>query len=238
MRGLERVCDEMPTCTLADEILMPGEGQIRALITVGGNPAVALPDQDRMLEALDSLELGVCVDIVMSPTARRADYVLPAKHHLEREDVTEFMDMFFEVPYAFYSQAVLEAAPDVLDDWEVFAGLAARMGDSIELDGETLEGTPSKFEVLQLTRPDTRIPWERVKDEASEGKIFEELELFVDPPMEDLEARLELSPPGIGEELSAVRDKPTLNEINASREAPFTHQMICSRLRNVANSVR
>ena len=133
VRDLQRVCDEMPSCTLADEILTPGEGQVRALITVGGNPAVALPDQNRTLRALDDLELGVCVDITMTPTARRADYVLPAKHHLEREDVTEFMDMFFEVPYAFYTQPVVEAGAEVIDDWEVFAGLAARMGDTIEL---------------------------------------------------------------------------------------------------------
>ena len=237
VRDLQRVCDEMPSCTLAEEILTPGEGQIRALITVGGNPAVALPDQNRTLRALDDLELSVCVDIAMTPTARRADYVLPAKHHLEREDVTEFMDMFFEVPYAFYTQPVVEAGAEVLDDWEVFAGLAARMGDTIELDGGVIEGMPSKFEVLELIRPDTRIPMERVRDEAAEGKIFDELELFVDPPMEDLDARLELSPPGIGEELSEVRKEPTWSEVNEGRPQPFTHQMICSRLRNVANSV-
>lgn len=91
---------------VADEILTPGEGQIRALITVGGNPTVAVPDQNRMLRALDDLELGVCVDIALTPTARRAHYVLPAKHHLEREDVTEFRDMFFKVPYACYTQEI------------------------------------------------------------------------------------------------------------------------------------
>jgi len=53
----------------------------------------------------------------------------------------------------------------------VFAGLAARMGDTIELDGGVLEGVPSKFEVLELIRPDTRIPMERVRDEAAEGMI-------------------------------------------------------------------
>lgn len=71
---------------------------VPALITVGGNPTVALPDQSRMLRSLDDLELSVCVDIALTPTARRAHYVLPAKHQLEREDVTEFRDMFFKVP--------------------------------------------------------------------------------------------------------------------------------------------
>ncbi|MGB1141835.1 MAG: molybdopterin-containing oxidoreductase family protein, partial [Halioglobus sp.] len=70
---------EMPTAVLADEILTEGDGQIKALIVVGGQPLLAFPNQEKTLEALQSLELLVCVDLKMSPTSRLADYVLAPK---------------------------------------------------------------------------------------------------------------------------------------------------------------
>ncbi len=76
VRGLTNTAGGLPTAALADEILLEGEGQIRALLCIGGNPAVAWPDQLKTLEALDKLELCVTLDIKMSATARLADYVI------------------------------------------------------------------------------------------------------------------------------------------------------------------
>lgn len=52
VRGLEQVVGGLPTAALAEEILLPGEGQIRALFNVGGSPMTAWPDQRRTREAL------------------------------------------------------------------------------------------------------------------------------------------------------------------------------------------
>ena len=41
---------------LADEILLPGDGQVRARVSVGGNPMVAWPDQRKTYEAMKALE--------------------------------------------------------------------------------------------------------------------------------------------------------------------------------------
>jgi len=234
MRGLTRLCDEMPTSTLADEILEPGEGQIRALICVGGNPALAMPDQGRMLRALASLDLLVCVDIAQSETARMAHYAIAARHALERDDVTEFMDMFYEVPYAHYAAAVIEPEFDAIEDWEVFTGLARRMKTPIELPGGSVDvaGSPSKFEVLQLIRPDTRVPLAEIRERTG-GHVFEDLELVVAAPIPGLEARLELAPSGICEELREVRREA----FQSPGEGPYPHRLICRRLRHVANSV-
>ena len=234
VRGLTRLCDEMPTATLAEEILEPGDGQIRALICVGGNPALAVPDQGRMLRALASLDLLVCVDIAQSETARMADYVIAARHALERDDVTEFMDMFYEVPYAHYAPAVIEPGFDVIDDWEVFTGLARRMKTPIELPGGAVDvaGSPSKFEVLQLIRPDTRVPLAEIRARTG-GHVFEDLEVVVAAPIPGLEARLDLAPPGICEELREVRSEA----FQVPGEGRYTHRLICRRLRHVANSV-
>lgn len=53
----------MPTSTLADEILTPGEGQIRALVVIGGNPMTSWPDQEKTRRALEFLDLLVCIDV-------------------------------------------------------------------------------------------------------------------------------------------------------------------------------
>src|SRR5581483_1047370 len=72
VRGLRALNFQQPTAALADEILTPGQGQIRALICNGGNPAVAFPNQGKVVRALKSLELLVVLDVIMSPTARLA----------------------------------------------------------------------------------------------------------------------------------------------------------------------
>jgi anaerobic selenocysteine-containing dehydrogenase len=230
-RGLRQMFEEMPTATLAEEILEPGEGQVRALIAVGGNPAQAMPDQRNALRALEDLELLVSVDIVMSETARRADFAIAARHPFEREDLTEFMDPFYEVPYAFYSHALVDPEGDAVDDWEVFTGLARRMGTPIELPGGTLdpERPPDKLELLKRIRPATRVPLEELR-EVGAGRVFDELEVRVGAPLPGVEARLQLVPEGIPEELRQVLEAPPAGE-------GFSHRLVCRRLRHVSNSV-
>ena len=72
VRNLEQTVAGMPTGALAEEILTPGPGQIRALFNVGGSPATAWPDQRLARRALEDLDLFVTTDVEYSPpTARR-----------------------------------------------------------------------------------------------------------------------------------------------------------------------
>ena len=233
-RGLRGSFQEMPAATLAEEILTPGEGQIRALIAVGANPLLAMPDPLAMREALDSLELSVSVDIASSATARRSDYVIAARHALEREDVTEFMDPFYEVPYAHYTRAIAEPEGDAVEDWEVFVGLARRLGTKIELPGGAVdvEHPPDKLELLQLILPATRIALERLR-ESEGGRVYDELDVVVSPPLPGIEAKLQLAPSGVAEELAELRAEP----FGPEADGAFPHRLICRRAPHVANSV-
>ncbi len=84
VRDLPEVIGELPVATLPDEILTPGEGQIRVLVTVAGNPARSCPDSNRMEDALRALDVLVCLDPYLNETARLADIVLPPVSTLEK----------------------------------------------------------------------------------------------------------------------------------------------------------
>ncbi|MCW2859127.1 MAG: molybdopterin-binding oxidoreductase [Actinoallomurus sp.] len=77
VRGLPEVRGELPATTLVDEIVTPGDGQVRALVTVAGNPVLSTPGGDRLGDALAGLEFMVSVDPYLNETTRHAHVILP-----------------------------------------------------------------------------------------------------------------------------------------------------------------
>lgn len=84
VRGLPEVFGEVPVATLADEILTPGDGRVRALVTVSGNPALSAPNGERLAEALGQLDFQLSLDVYLNETTRHADVILPGPSPLER----------------------------------------------------------------------------------------------------------------------------------------------------------
>ena len=165
-RGLRGYGGEMPCTTLAQEIIEPGEGQIRALISNGGNPVAAWPDQERSLEAMESLELLVAIDHRMTQTAQFADYILPPRLSLERSDVPPFMDRWFRAPYACYTPAVIENPEgDLLNDWEFYWEIAERLNVKIQLPGgEIPSGSrPTDDDILELIYAHSLVPFDEIR---------------------------------------------------------------------------
>jgi anaerobic selenocysteine-containing dehydrogenase len=238
IRGLRQVYGEMPTAALADEILEPGDGQVRALIVVSGNPVAAWPDQEKTVRALAALELLVCLDIKTNATCRRAHYVIGCRHPLEREDLTDFQDRLYEQPYAHYTRAVAAPAGDIIEEWVFFAGVARRMGTAIELAGGRLdtEKLPNTPDVLESIYPDAKVPIRTIAEHEG-GRIFDEIEVMVSPPIPGLSGRLQLTPDGIVEELREVLDEPVCGPGRYGPNGAFSHLLICSRLKHVMNSV-
>lgn len=109
----------IPGGILADEILTPGEGQVRAMFNMSGNPLLTCSGSERLASAFESLELFVCMDIVRNETAQYADYVLPGLHSLERADVPfYFFTMMGVMPTRSfsYTDAVLAPAGQAKDE--------------------------------------------------------------------------------------------------------------------------
>ncbi|WP_135459013.1 molybdopterin-dependent oxidoreductase [Mycobacterium sp. DL99] len=75
--GYPEVLSELPAAALAEEIDTAGEGQIKAMITIAGNPVLSAPDGDRLDRALDRVDFMLSVDPYLNETTRHADVILP-----------------------------------------------------------------------------------------------------------------------------------------------------------------
>ena len=136
VRGLPEVFGELPVACLAEEIDTPGEGQVRALITVAGNPALSTPNSGRLAAALDSLEFMVSVDVYLNETTRHADVVLPAPSPLRRGHYDLALYQFAVRNVAHYSPPALPAQPDLPDEWITLlrlTGIAAGLGPAADV---------------------------------------------------------------------------------------------------------
>jgi anaerobic selenocysteine-containing dehydrogenase len=138
--GAPEVMGELPITCLAEEIETPGDGQIRALITVGTNPVLSSPNGPRLAQALDSLDFMVSMDIYLNETTRHADVLLPGVSPLE--------DLHYDVAFpqlswrnhARYSPPVLQGAVDQPQEWQTLLKLAAiAQGKGANVDANALD---------------------------------------------------------------------------------------------------
>lgn len=121
----------IPAGIMADEILSPGPGKVRAMFNMSGNPLLTCAGSDRLAEAFDDLELFVCLDIVRNETAEHADYILPTLHSLERADLPfYFFTMMGLMPTRnmSYTDAVLPPAGEARDEGLIYRQLCRRAG--------------------------------------------------------------------------------------------------------------
>ncbi len=237
VRGLHAFRGEAPTSALADEILLEGEGQVRALITLGGNPVVSWPDQRRTVQALAALDLHVVVDAQMSASAKTAHYVIASTLSLERPDVPTTIDRWFPQAYTNYTPAVLRPEGEVWQEWQVYTELAARLGVTITLPGGSIEpGAPvDADDVLDLIYATAKVPLHVVRAEGA--RIRPELATVVAEADEGVTARLDVAPEGIAEELAQVLAEGSSGAVLSGFDpARHTFRLTTRRLRSVFNS--
>ncbi len=125
VRGLPEVYGELPASCLAEEIATPGKGQVRALITLAGNPALSTPNSGRLQQALGTLDYMVSVDMYLNETTRHAHVILPPPAPLAHShyDIAFYQLSVHNV--AHYSPPVVEREPGMIEEWEVILRLAA-----------------------------------------------------------------------------------------------------------------
>jgi anaerobic selenocysteine-containing dehydrogenase len=124
VRGLGETLGELPVVCLAEEIDTPGDGQIRALVTVAGNPVLSTPNAGRLDAALGTLEFMVAVDPYINETTRHADVILPVPTALQKGHYDLALLQLALRNVANYSPPVLPLEEGQLDEWQVLARLA------------------------------------------------------------------------------------------------------------------
>ena len=131
VRGAKEVLGQVPVSCLAEEIETPGEGQIRALITVAGNPVLSTPQGHHLDELLPGLDAMISVDLWLNETTRHADVILPGLSPLEQPHHDDLILMFAISSIANYSAPVFTPEdPDRPEEWEILVrltGLCAGM---------------------------------------------------------------------------------------------------------------
>ncbi len=127
VRHLPEFTGEFPVATLADEIVTPGENQIKAMITIAGNPVLSTPDGKRLEKALDSLEFMVAIDIYLNETTKYADIILPTTTGLETPLYDLVFHQFAIKNTAKYSEALFEKTEEQRHDWEILKELTFRL---------------------------------------------------------------------------------------------------------------
>lgn len=164
VRGLPEFGGELPVAALAEEILTPGPGQLRALITVAGNPVLSTPNGRRLEQALGALDFMVSVDCYRNETTRFADFILPPTGGLEHDHYDIIFHHFAVRNTAKYSPAVFDRPAGALHDWEIFVALGRRLRARLR----PLAGRPP-LQRLQAWLKDElllRLPPHRLLDQA------------------------------------------------------------------------
>lgn len=138
---------ELPVSALAEEMLTPGAGQIRALVTVAGNPVLSTPNGRQLEQALDGLQFMVSIDLYINETTRYADLILPSTSALENDHYDTTFNMFAVRNVSRFNRAILPKPQGALHDWEIFVGLAQAFAG---MTGKELKPTMAPAQMIDF----------------------------------------------------------------------------------------
>ena len=236
VRGIGAMFGELMSGTLPEEILTPGPGRIRCLLVAGANPAVAMPDQRKTVQALEALDLLVLVEPFRTATTELAHYVIPPKLFYEREDVLmspAYEALFMPVPYQRFCPAIVDPPPgsELVDEWRIYWELARRLGKQI-VYGEVpldMKNPPTTRDLIQILMKESPVTVEELAA-MPEGKIFEDLPQVIVQPGSGSH-RFEVMPRDVESDMRAMfEDNP------AAIDADFPFRLISRRMRESQNS--
>ncbi len=146
VRGLPEWLGALPSAALLDEIATPGQGQVKALIVLAGNPVLTTPAGARLGEQLPTLEHIVAIDYYVNETTRHAHVILPPRHIFETGNFELLLHRFGVRNAVRYSPPIVATSDDTRTDWEIGAELVRRVvGPRIALPQRLVRAIPDRF---------------------------------------------------------------------------------------------
>ncbi len=139
--GVPEVLGQVPAALLAEEIATPGDGQVKALFTVAGNPVISVPDSARLEAALPELECMISVDNYLNETTRFAHVLLPGPSPLETPHYDELLWGWTARSGGNWSDPVFPMAADRPHEGQIVArlGWLCTGGTNVDFDFESLD---------------------------------------------------------------------------------------------------
>ena len=127
VRKLPEFSGELPVAALAEEILTEGDGQVKAFVTLAGNPVLSTPNGRELDRALASLEFMVSIDCYINETTRHAHIILPPTSPLERGHYDLAFHLLAVRNTAKFSPPLFERSAETRHDWEILLELETRL---------------------------------------------------------------------------------------------------------------
>jgi anaerobic selenocysteine-containing dehydrogenase len=146
VRGAPEVLGQVPCSCLAEEIATPGEGQIKALICVAGNPAISVPDSERLEAALPMLDALICIGTYLDETARHAHVFFPGPSPLESPHFDDLLWGLATRSAGKWSERVFPASEQ--EEWEVLIRLGQILAGHHDADTDVAAIDDAWFSML------------------------------------------------------------------------------------------
>ncbi|BFM07909.1 molybdopterin-dependent oxidoreductase [Halioxenophilus aromaticivorans] len=148
VRQLPEFNGELPSCTMAEEITTPGDGQIKAMVTLAGNPVLSNAHGKALDAALDSLEFMVSIDYYINETTRHADIILPPSSPLERNHYDIAFNSFAVRNVARFNPAIFAKPEGAQHDWQISEALAEKIAQRL---GREYQAKPTPEQMLDYS---------------------------------------------------------------------------------------
>lgn len=145
--NLPEFSGELPAVALAEEILTPGDGQIKAMITIASNPLISSTNSNSLEDAFASLDFYVAIDFYINATTRHADIILPPTSPLEHDHYDIAFLRLAVHNSARFNDAIFTADDAQLDDWEIYQALGKRIA---ELRGQEHQDLPTPEQIVAM----------------------------------------------------------------------------------------
>lgn len=253
VRNLTDAVCGLSTAALADEILLEGDGQVRALICIGGNPITAWPDQIKTESALRKLDLLITIDPFMSATAQLANYVIAPKLTLETAGMSQagetgkYYGIGMGIPcvYAQTTPALVDApeGSDLLEEWQLFHGIAKHLNLDLNIGvyygfGPFMEAPPLNFTL----KPDEQTSTEELhRKMCQHARIpFDEITAHPHGKIWPIDEQVQAKQAGHVDKL-LINDSTMMSELNDFKDLiteneEFPLRLVSRRQNNMMNS--
>ncbi len=127
VRGFPEFGGELPASVMAEEMLTEGEGRIRAMITLAGNPVLSTPNGAQLDRGYASLDFAVSIDFFINETSRHADVILPPVSPIQRSHYDLALYLTAVRNISKYSPPAFASKEGELDDWQILTELSCRL---------------------------------------------------------------------------------------------------------------